>query len=129
MNDWKLEFSDNNAKIYWILSYMQTSSAKTWCDYIIALIYKGQESFLTSDELLKEIDQKFGDTDKRTIQSLKIRTIQQGDRSVDEHIQKFEKAALEADYEGYPLVVEFKCLLNSGLRRRLMELWPMPMTI
>jgi len=92
-------------------------------------MYKGQQSFSTSDELLKEINRKFGDTDKRTTQSLKIRTIQQGDRSADEHVQEFEKAALEAGYEGYPLVVEFKCSLNSGLRRRLTELWPMPMTI
>ena len=53
----------------------------------------------------------------------------QEDRLADEHVQEFEKAALEASYEGYPLVVEFKYLLNSGLRRRLMELWPMPMTI
>jgi len=83
----------------------------------------------TSDKLLKKIDQKFGDMDKRTTQSLKIRIIQQGDRSADEHIQEFEKAALEAGYEGYPLVVEFKCSLNSGLRRKLTELWPMPMTI
>jgi len=82
-----------------------------------------------SDELLKEIDRKFGNTDKRTTQSLKIRTIQQGDRSADKHIQEFEKAALEAGYEGYPLVVEFKHLLNAGLRRRLTELQPMPVTI
>jgi len=108
---------------------MQTGSAKTWCNYIVALMFKGQQLFLTSDELLKEIDQKFGDTDKRTTQLLKIRKNQQGDRSADEHIQEFEKAALEAGYEGYHLVVEFKCLLNSGLRRRLMELWPMPVTI
>jgi len=47
----------------------------------------------------------------------------------DEHVQEFEKAVLEAGYEGYPLVAEFKCLLNSGLRRRLMELQPMPVTI
>jgi len=36
---------------------------------------------------------------------------------------------LEAGYEGYPLVVEFKHSLNTGLRRRLTELQPMPMTI
>ena len=83
----------------------------------------------TSNELLKEIDWKFGDMDQSTTQSLKIRTIQQGDRSADEHVQEFEKAALEAGYERYPLVVEFKHLLNSGLRRRLTELHPMPMTI
>jgi len=129
MNGQKSEFPDKDAKIYWILSYMQTGSAKTWRDYIMALMYKGQQSFLTSDKLLKEINRKFGDTDKRTTQSLKIRTIQQGDRSVDEHVQEFEKAALEAGYEGYPLVVEFKHSLNSGLRRRLTELRPMPVTI
>jgi len=129
MNGRKSEFPDEDAKIYWILSYMQTGSAKTWCDYVVALMYKGQQLFLTSDELLKKIDRKFGDTDKRTTQSLKIRTIQQGDRSADEHVQKFEKAVLEAGYEGYPLVVEFKRLLNAGLWRRLTELRPMPVTI
>jgi len=129
MNCQKSEFSNENAKIYWMLSYMQTGSAKTWHDYVVALMYKGQQSFLTSDKLLKEIDQKFGDTDKRTMQSLKIRTIQQGDRSADEHIQEFEKTALKAGYEGYPLIVEFKCSLNAGLWRRLTELQPMLMTI
>jgi len=105
MNGQKSEFPDEDAKIYWILSYMQTGSAKTWRDYVVALMYKGQQLFLTSDELQKEIDQKFSDTDKRTTQLLKIRTIQQRDRSVDEHVQEFEKAALEAGYKGYPLVV------------------------
>jgi len=108
---------------------MQTGSAKTWRNYVVALMYKEQQSFSASDKLLKEIDRKFGDTDKRTTQSLKIRTIQQGDRSADEHVQEFEKAALEAGYEGYPLVVEFKHSLNAGLQRRLTELWPMPVTI
>ena len=108
---------------------MQTGSAKTWRDYVVTLMYKRQQSFSTSDELLKEIDRKFGDTDKRTMQSLKIRTIQQGDRSADEHVQEFEKAALEAGYEGYPLLVEFKHSLNAGLWRRLTDLRPMPVTI
>ena len=108
---------------------MQTSSAKTWRDYVVALMFKRQQLFTTSDELLREINQKFGDTDKRNTQSLKIRTLQQGDKLVDKHVQDFEKAALEAGYEGYPLVVEFKRLLNPGLQRRLTELWPMPVTI
>jgi len=56
MNGRKLEFPDEDAKIYWILLYMQTGSAKTWRDYIVTLMYKGQQSFSTSDELLKKID-------------------------------------------------------------------------
>jgi len=64
-----------DAKIYWILSYMQTGSAKTWRDYVVALMFKGQQLFTTSDKLLRKIDWKFGDTDKRTTQLLKIRTL------------------------------------------------------
>jgi len=43
--------------------------------------------------------------------------------------RNLKTAALEAGYEGYPLVEEFKCSLNAGLWRRLMELWPMHITI
>ena len=117
VNGCKLEFPNEDVKIYWILSYMQTGSVKTWHDYVVALMFKRQQLFSMSDELLREIDQKFSDMDKRTMQSLKIRTMQQGDKSVDEHIQDFEKAALEAGYEGYSLVVEFKHSLNLGLRK------------
>ena len=56
MNGQKSEFLDEDAKIYWILLYMQTGSAKTWHDYIVALMYKRQQSFSTSDKLLKEIN-------------------------------------------------------------------------
>ena len=86
-------------------------------------------TFTTGDELLQEIDWKFSDTDEHTTQSLKIRTIQQVDKPVDEHVQEFEKATLEAGYDGYHLVIEFKWSLNQGLRRHLMELRPMPVMI
>ena len=68
---------------------------------------------------MQEIDQKFSDTDKRTTQSLKICTMQQGDKPMDEHVQDFEKAALKAGYDGYLLVVKFKQSLNQGLQRHL----------
>ena len=55
--------------------------------------------------------------------------MQPGEKSADEHVQDFEKAMLEAGYDGYPLVIEFKQSLNQGLRRCLTELRPMPVTI
>ena len=124
MNSLKSEFPDDDAKIYWILSYMTVSVAKTWRDYVVSLMYRNQHSFSSSDELLQEIDWKFKDMDKRTTQSVRICTMQQGDKPTDEHIQDFEKATLEAGYDGYLLVVEFKQSLNQGLCRCLTELWP-----
>ena len=99
MNGQKSEFPNEDAKI---LFYMNISVAKTWRDYIVSLMYYNQH-FSSGDELLQEIDQKFDDTDKCTTQSLKIRTMQQEDKPADKHIQDFEKAALEAGYDGYPL--------------------------
>ena len=32
----------------------------------------------------------------------------QGDKHADEYVQDFEKVAINADYDGYPLIVEFK---------------------
>ena len=53
----------------------------------------------------------------------------QGDKHTDEHVQEFQRAALEAGYEGYPLVVKFKRSLNAGLRRQLQNIRPQPITI
>ena len=57
---------------------------------------------------MQEIESKFGEEDKHTTMSLKICMMQQGEKHADEHVQEFQRAALEAGYEGYPLVVEFK---------------------
>ena len=78
---------------------------------------------------MNEIESKFGEEDKRTTMSLKIRTMVQGEKHADEHVQEFQRAALEAGYDGYPLVVEFKRSLNVGLRRQLQSLRPQPITI
>ena len=40
--------------------------------------------------------------------SYQIHTMMQGERMADEHVQDFEKAALEAGYKGFLLIVEFK---------------------
>ena len=61
--------------------------------------------------------------------SLKICTMMQGDKTVDEHVQDFEKAALEAGYDGFPLIVEFKRSLHLALRKCFSEIRPQPVTI
>ena len=54
--------------------------------------------------------------------SLKIHTMMQGDKTADEHVQDFEKVALEASYEGFPLIIEFKRSLHPALRKCLLEI-------
>ena len=60
---------------------------------------------------------------------LKIRTMIQGEKTADKHVQDFEKAALEGGYEGFPLIVEIKQSLNPTLRKCLSEICLQPVTI
>ena len=77
-------------------------------------IFKKTLWYNMADEL-QEIQHQFSDTDKWATMSLKVRTMMQGDKTADEHIQDFEKAALEAGYEGFLLIVEFKQSLHPAL--------------
>ena len=108
---------------------MQTGSARAWHEYVMAQIFKKTLWYNMADKLLQEIQRQFSDMDKRATMSLKIRTMLQGDKTADEHVQDFEKAALEAGYEGFPLIVEFKWSLHPALRKRLSEIRPQSMTI
>ena len=88
----------------------------------MAQIVKKTLWYNTADDLLQEIQRRFGDTDKRATMSLKIRTMMQGDKTAEEHVQDFEKAALKAGYKGFPLIVEFKHSIHPVLRKRLSEI-------
>ena len=123
------EFGTEQNKISWILSHMQTRSAHAWCEYVMAQIFKKTLWYHTADELLQEIQHQFGDTDKRATMSLKIRTMMQGDRTAEKHVQDFKKAALEAGYKGFPLIVEFKWSIHPALQKWLSEIRPQPVSI
>ena len=109
------EFGTEQNKVTWILSHMQTGSAHAWHEYVMVKIFKKTLWYNMVDELLQEIQQRFSDTDKWAMMSLKIWTMMQGDKMADEHVQDFEKAALEAGYEGFLLNVEFKQSLHPAL--------------
>ena len=87
---------------------MQIGAAHAWYDYMMAQIFKHTLWFHMTNNLLKEIEWKFSDTDKHTTMFLKIQTILQENNMADKHVQDFEKAVLEAEYKEYPLIMEFK---------------------
>ena len=108
------EFYDEQAKVYWILSFMQTGTAQNWQNFI-ALNIAQQINNTMAEQFLMDFNKKFRDIDKWTMASLKLRTILQEDKHADERVQDFEKVAMNADYNSYPLIVEFKCSLNLVL--------------
>ena len=79
--------------------------------------------------LEREIREEFGDQDKQSTKVGVLRTMEQGNSTCKEHIQKFKKIARGSGYSGKALIKEFKRSLNGGIRRRLMEAEEPPETI
>jgi len=50
-----------------------------------------------------------------------LRVLEQGEKTVDEYVQEFKRAARGSGYEGKALVEEFKRGLSGAIRRRLAE--------
>ena len=58
------EFPTEDFKMHWIMSYMQNGSARLWRDYIMAQVRNGVKQFQSVDDLMNEIESKFGEEDK-----------------------------------------------------------------
>ena len=55
--------------------------------------------------------------------------LEQGNKTMEEFIQEFRRAARGSRYEGRPLIEEFKRGMNCTIRRKLMETECQPGTI
>ena len=55
------EFYDEQAKVYWILSFMQSGTAQNWRNFIASHITQGRINYVTVEQFLTEIEKKFGE--------------------------------------------------------------------
>ena len=96
---------------------MQAGTARTWRDYVMSRMLRHEWMFRTSDALLREIQAKFGDMDKQTTMSLKICTMMQEDKPVDEHVQETaDRKTKEAGRDGQDRAVTLKGRDHKRLR-------------
>ena len=77
--------------------------------------YESVENFLTC--LRKE----FGGGEEESVKAVELRRMEQGEKTMEEYVQEFKRAARGSGYEGRPLVEEFKRGMNRGIQRKLME--------
>jgi len=83
----------------------------------------------SAEQLFAKIRDDFGETSEEERKIEQLRTIEQGGRTCDEYVREFKKVARGSDYEGRPLIEEFKRGLNGAIRRKLAEAEEPPTTI
>ena len=81
----------------------------------------GELEFKTVGEFLAEIKKEFGREKEESVKAVELRKMEQGEKTMEEFVQEFKRAARRSGYEGRPLVEEFKRGMNGVIRRKLME--------
>jgi len=116
-------------QVLWILSYVQGGSADIWKENVMEEITTGEIEFETVGEFLAKIRKEFGGGDEESVKVAELKKIEQGERTMEEFVQDFKRTARGSDYEGCPLIKEFKQGMNRNIRRKLMEAENQPATI
>ena len=68
-----------------------------------------------------DIKKEFGEGDEELVRVAELRRLEQGRKTIEEFVQEFRRAARESEYEGKPLVEEFKKGINTMICWRLMK--------
>jgi len=108
-------------QVFWILSHVQGVSADIWKENVMEELEAGKMEYETAEEFLIVLKKEFGGGEEEAVKAAELRKLEQGERTVEEFVQEFKRAARGSGYKERPLVEEFKRGINRGIRRKLME--------
>jgi len=92
-----------------------------WKENIMEELESGEVEYESVEEFLACLKKKFGGGEKELVKAAELRKLEQGEKTMEEFVQEFKRAARRSGYEGRPLVEEFKRRMNGGIKRKLME--------
>jgi len=78
---------------------------------------------------LTDIRKEFGERDKEVTKVVKLRRLEQREKTIEEFVEEFKRVARGSRYEERPLVKEFKRGMNGVIRRKLMKVERPPLSI
>jgi len=100
-----------------------------WKGNVMEELKAGEVEYETVEKFLMNLKKEFGRGEEESVKAAELRKLEQGGRTMKEFIQEFKRAARGSEYEGRPLVEEFKRGINKGIRRKLMEAENLPASI
>jgi len=104
-----------------MLSFVQGESADIWKENVLEDLEEGALEYESVGEFLAAIKKEFGEGEKESVKVAELKKLEQGGKTMEKFVQEFRRAARECEYEGCPLIEEFKRGMNATIRRKLME--------
>jgi len=89
----------------------------------------GELEYETVEEFLTSLKKEFEGGEEESVKVAELRKLEQGGKKIEEFVQEFKRTARGSEYEGRPLVEEFKRGMNGVIRRKLMEVENQPSSI
>jgi len=116
-------------QVQWVLLYVQEGSVDVWKKNIMEELETGEMEYKMVKEFLTSIKKEFSSGEEESVKAAELRKLEQGERTMEEFVQEFKRAARGSGYKGRPLIEKFKRGMNRGIRRKLMEAENQPVSI
>ena len=116
-------------QVFWVLSHVQGGSADVWKENIMEELESGEMEYEMAEEFLTVLKKEFGGGEEEAVKVVELRKLEQGERTMEEFMQEFKRAARGSGYERRPVIEEFKRGMNGGIQRKLMEAESPPASI
>ena len=125
----KLRGETVEGQVQWVLSYVQGGSADVWKENLIEELESGEMEYESIEEFFTSLKKEFGGEEEEFVKAAELRKLEQEGRMMEEFIQEFKRVARGSEYEGRPLIEEFKRGMSGGIRRKLMKVENPPVSI
>jgi len=100
-----------------------------WKENVIKELESGEMEYKSVEEFLTSLKREFGGGEKESVKAVKLRKLEQREKTMEEFVQEFKRAARESGYKGRLLMKEFKKVMNRTIKRKLMEVENQPGSI
>ena len=100
-----------------------------WKENIMEELESGEMEYEIVEEFLMTLKKEFSRGEEEVVKAVELRKIEQGGRTMEEFVQEFKRAARGSEYEGRLLMEEFKRGINGEIRRKLIEVENLPISI
>jgi len=95
-------------QVQWVLSYVQGEAADVWKENTMEELEAEEVEYKTVEEFLANLKREFGGGEEESVKAVELRKLEQGERTIEEFVQEFKRAARGSGYKGRSLVEEFK---------------------
>ena len=86
-------------QVQWILSHMKRGSADVWKENVMEELELGKIEYELAKEFLTSLKKEFGGEEEKSVKVAELRKLEQGERTMEEFVQEFKRAAKRSGYE------------------------------